>query len=64
MYVCEDDVETQIMKNRDIRKMHPILGLSCINLVVKAIVVRKSLGPKGPCGFDSHRAHNADVAEW
>lgn len=40
MYVCEDDAETQIMKNRDIRKMHPILGLSCINLVVKTIVVR------------------------
>ena len=26
-------------------------------LVVKAIVVRKSLGPKGPCGFESRSRH-------
>ena len=26
-------------------------------MAVKAVVVRKSLGPKGPCGFDSRPGH-------
>ena len=31
--------------------------MEIIALVVKTIVVRKSLGPKGPCGSDSRPRH-------
>ena len=40
------------------RENHPITcELQCQWLVVKTIVVRKSLGPKGPCRFDSGLGH-------
>ena len=33
-------------------------------MVAKAIVVRKSLGPKRPCGFDSRPGHENTLSRY